>query len=108
MTARCGAGLQPCERRVTVQVAVEHRRAAERTVRHQRIAGDITHAHPAQARVQARGVAVGDGVEHQQGLAALARRRFRGAYQRCPQTLAPDAAMHQHLREIGAVRLVLR
>ncbi len=37
----------------------------------------------------------------------MARRGFRSPSQRCPESLAACAAMHQQLRQIGAVRLIL-
>src|SRR6185295_5134642 len=58
------------------ELAVEHRRRAEASLRHQGVAGDHTHTRPAQSLVKAFGVAAGDGVEHQQRLAAVARRGF--------------------------------
>lgn len=63
---------------LTAEVAEVHRRVAEPALRHQGMAGDHTHTLPAQALVQARGRAAGDGVEHQQRLAAFARRGFSG------------------------------
>jgi hypothetical protein len=37
----------------------------------------------------------------------IARRGFSRLHQRCPEPLAACTTMHQHLRELGAVRLVL-
>src|SRR5687768_13726417 len=67
------------------QVAVVVRRAAWLAVGHEGVARDVADAHPADALVQARGVAAGDGVEHQQRLAAVQCRRFRGPHQRRAQ-----------------------
>ena len=75
-----GTGARPSGRR---EVPVVHRRAAEPALRHQRIAGDVTHTLPGQALVQACSVAVGDGVEYQQLLphsrAAVSAARIRAA-----------------------------
>ena len=48
------------------------------------------------------------GIEHEQRFAELARELLCGAQKRLPDTAAPRAAVHQHLGQIGAVRLVFR
>src|SRR5438105_3712660 len=58
------------------EVAEVVRRAARFPPRHQGVAGDVAHAHPAQALVQQCGLAAGDGVQNQQRLAAFTRRSF--------------------------------
>src|SRR5579859_4132540 len=60
------------------EFAVVHRRGAEPASRHQGIAGDVTHAHPAEALVKARGISAGDGVENQERLATFPRGGLRG------------------------------
>src|SRR6266536_4938509 len=90
------------------EFAVKDCRAARAALRHQRIARYRPHAHPTQALVQPCGVAAGDGVEHEQSFSTIPRRGLGGPHERRPQPLTADAAMHQHLRQIGAVRLVLR
>src|SRR5687767_12560263 len=84
-----------CYRRQSLpaQVAVIVSRAARLAVRHEAVAGDVADALPAEALVQAGGVAAGDGVEDQQGLAAVQRRRFRGAHQRGAQAAPSGSAV---------------
>src|SRR5262249_32253666 len=89
---------------LTAEVAVVHRRAAESASWQQSVAGNNPHTYPARALVETLGVVAG-GVEYQQRLAAFARRDFGGSHQRCAQSLTACPAMHQHLRETGAVRL---
>ena len=99
--------LKKCsESELSAEVAVVHRRTAQFSLWQQRIAGDHTDASPTHAFIQALGIVTG-GIEHQQCLSALACGSFGGSQQRCPQPLATCAAMHQHLRQIGAVRLIL-
>jgi DNA-binding IclR family transcriptional regulator len=92
---------------LVTEFAIVDGRAAEPAVRKQGVAGNVPDAHPPHALVQAGGVAAGDGVEHEQRLAAVARSGFGGAHERRPQALAARAAIYQHLREIGAMGLVL-
>ena len=83
MRARPSCEVRP-EDELPAEVSIVHRRVAEPAARQQGIAGDHAHTLPAQAPVQAFGFASGDGIEHQQRLAAFASRGFGGSDQRCP------------------------
>ena len=50
---------------------------------------------------------MGDGVEDEEGLAGFACRGFGGLHQGGAESLPAGAAMHEHLHELGAVRLIL-
>ncbi|KAJ3058714.1 hypothetical protein HK102_010348, partial [Quaeritorhiza haematococci] len=88
------------------QVTVIVGRAARRAVGHQGEAGDVADSDPTQAFVEPGGVAVGDGVEDQKRLAARAGGLLGGAHQGLADAPAAGSAGHQHLRQVGAVRLV--
>jgi hypothetical protein len=61
---------------------------------------------PAQTRIQPCPVAGRDGVEHQERSAAVERRGLGGAHQGRAQPLPAHAAVHEHLHQIGPVRLI--
>jgi hypothetical protein len=63
---------------------------------------------PTQARIQPFRVSAGNRIQHEQRAAAVERHRLGRAHQRGAEPLPPDPAMHQHLRQVGPVRLVLR
>src|SRR5687768_4535166 len=85
------------------KVAIEIRGTAIPALREQRVIGNVADAHPSQLRIQAGGVAVGDRIEHEQGLTTLARRLLGGTQQRCAKPFAAGAAVHLHLGQVGAV-----
>src|SRR5436190_9383832 len=76
------------------QVPVIEGGAAEPAPWHQGIAGNISHAGPAEAFVRTGSVATGNRVEHQQRLSAFERCGFSSPHKGCSQPLAPGAAMH--------------
>ena len=78
----------------------------KRAVGHQRVVGDHADLDPAGPLVETLGV-VARGVEHQQRLAELARHILRRIQDGRADAAAARAAMHQHLRQVGAMRLVL-
>ena len=75
--------------------------------RPQREVGHLAHALPAQAGVEAVGLAARHRVQHQQRLAAVAGQPLGSAHQRFGQALAAGAAVHLQLGQVGAVGLVV-
>src|SRR5688572_28547662 len=89
------------------KVAVEIRGAAISALRVQGVVGNVADAHPAEPRIQSRRVAIGDRIEHEQGLVAVARGLLGGSHQRLAKALPTRPAVDEHLRQVGAMRLVL-
>src|SRR5262249_9535150 len=85
----------------------EERRVARRAVGQEGVAGDAADLHPAEARVEALGVAARS-VEDEERLAGAARRFFGSLHQARPRSAAADAAVHEHLGDVGTVRLIFR
>jgi hypothetical protein len=82
--------------------------AARPALRPEGEAGDVADACPAEAFVETRRLAAGHRIEHKKCPTTLAGGRFGGLHQGRTDATAPDAAMHEKLRQISAVRLVLR
>jgi hypothetical protein len=76
-------------------------------LRQQRVAGNRAAAEPAEARIQALGVCA-RGVEDEQGLAARLRFLLGRFHQGRADAVTAGAIRDHHLRDVGAVRLVLR
>src|SRR2546429_6086341 len=89
-----------------IEIAIEVSGAAKLAIGHEGVVGDVTDANPAEILIKACGVAVGDGVEDQERLAAFAGGGFGGAHQGGAKAPAAGAAMDEHLGQIGAVGLV--
>src|SRR5664279_3993948 len=79
---------------------------AEAAVRQQRIARDDAAGPPAEPRVEPLGVAA-RGVEDQQRLAELAGPLLGRDHQRRADAVPARPPVHEHLRYVGTVRLVL-
>src|SRR5687767_10167414 len=90
------------------EIAVEERRAAGFAVGHEGEAGDVADLRPAEALVKACAVAVGDGVEDEEGLAGVAGGGLGRAHEGGAEAAAAGAAVDEHLAEVGAVGLVFR
>mgnify|MGYP003351443789 CR=1 FL=1 len=50
----------------------------------------------------------GDGIEHQNSLALLPRGHLGGDHKSLRDAVSPGAPVHEHLGDIGAMRLILR
>src|SRR5918997_141191 len=87
---------------------VEERGPAGPAVGVEGVAGHKANPRPPQAPVEALRIAAGAGVEHEQGLARGPRGVFGGAHERRPEALSAGTPEDQHLRDVRAVRLVLR
>jgi hypothetical protein len=83
-------------------------RGARLAARHGRVVRDVADLHPTAALVEACAVAAGDRVEHEERAPGGARRRLGRLQERRADTPSADTTVHQHLREVGAVRLILR
>ena len=92
---------------VGIEASVEERRCAEAAAGQERIVGDDPHPHPPKPGIQPLGVRA-SGIEHEHRLAELAREVLRRAQDRSSNASTPCAAMHQHLRQVRAMRLIFR
>src|SRR5687768_17847288 len=84
-----GSKSQRAVERSVCKVAIEIRGAAIPALREQRVIGNVADAHPAELRIEPGRVAIGDRIEHEQRLAALASRLLGGAHQGGAQPAPP-------------------
>src|SRR5690606_25709064 len=62
---------------------------------------------PAMTGIKSLGIAAGDGIEHEQRPARVARLGLDGLQQSSADAATPGATMNLHLGDIGTVRLVI-
>src|SRR5512138_964197 len=91
-----------------LQALVEHRCGTEPPIGPEGVIRDFADALPTMARVQAVRGGVCDRVEHEQPLACVERCAFGREQQRSADAGVARASMHEHLRDIGSMRLILR
>src|SRR5580658_1422377 len=90
------------------QLLEEYGGGAGPSVRPQRVVRDFPATLPPRALIKALAVAVRHGIEYQESFAGLDSRALGRRQQRRPQTAAARAPVHLHLRDVAAMRLVLR
>src|ERR1700709_110778 len=83
-------------------------RSAELAVGQQRVFRHHSHALPAHTFIESFGITSSHGIEHEHELAFLSRSVFSRDHQTLRNSTASSLSVHQHLRDICAVRLVLR
>src|SRR3989442_876787 len=90
-----------------VQELEINRRRARRSIGPQRVARNLSAPVPALPRIQALGIPAGR-IEHQQRLAGAESATLGGSEQRGPDATPTRSPVHEHLREVPTMRLILR
>src|SRR6185295_6141680 len=88
------------------EIAVEDGRGAQLAVGHSGIARDLGRARPAELRVERVGFAPADRVEHEERASLGKSDALDLAHQRGRDPTSPGGAVHEHLRDLGAVARV--